>query len=46
VSPAAVHADDINKVSGHHLFWGTQCFKLEGGRCRQEVSSKCQQPCI
>jgi len=23
LSPAAVHGDAINKVSGHHLFWGT-----------------------
>jgi len=23
MSPAAVHGEEINKVSGHHLFWGT-----------------------
>jgi len=46
MSPAAVRGDEINKVSGHHPPWGTECFKLEGGRCRQEVSSKCQQPYV
>jgi len=40
MSPAAIHGDEINKVSGHHLFWRTCFFKFEGGSCRQEVFSK------